>query len=205
VATVSGIGPVEPGEGTATYGDVIGAASERPRPADRWAALPRRSRRSALALAAASTLAGIAGYVCATSPGPPQPQLPPWPAQVTRVDYNGPGSDPPDRTGHTFTLRFDVTVTEGPPVTVQRIETSSGNVSNASTPATPFTVTPGRTTHFVLRFHVRDCHTLPREAVQAFLDVTLRNARAKQTESYIIDGDYPGDLFTALRSSCRAS
>jgi hypothetical protein len=52
---------------------------------------------------------------------------------------------------------------------------------------------------------VRDCRGVPREVVLAFLDVTLRNTRAIQQQSYIIGGDYPGDLFTALRTSCENS
>lgn len=205
---MSGIGPVEPGESTAPRErvDVIGPDSGTPRLSerlrDRWAALSGGQRRAVLALACATALAASAGYACATRPAPPAPQPPPWPAQVTRFAYTGPGSDGPDRTTRTFTLRFSVTVAEGPPVTVQAIGQSSDGVTTVAAPATPFTVEAGAEVQVVLRFRVRDCRGVPRAAVLAFLDVTLRNTRAIQQESYIIGGDYPGELFTALRASC---
>jgi hypothetical protein len=203
---MSGIGPVEPGESTTLRGpadvDVIGPETGAPRLSDRWAALPRGRRRAAVSVACATVLAALAGYAVATRPAPPEPPPPPWPAQATRFTYEGPGRDTPDRATRTFTLRFTVSVTEGPPVTVREIRLSSESVTTVSAPATPFTVEAGSEVPIVLRFHVRDCRGVPREVVLAFLDVTLRNTRAIQQESYIIGGDYPQDLFTALRRSC---
>jgi hypothetical protein len=197
---MSGIGPLEPGDGTTDPPEVIG--SDAPRLSERWAALPLRRRRTIAALAAATALGTLIGYGCATRPEPAAPPLAPYPAQATRVIYKGFDTDPPDRATRTFTLRFAVMVTEGPPVTVVKIGQSSDNLTTLATPATPFTVPPGRTVQFVLRFHVRNCSDRPREVVLAFLDVTLRNTRAIQKESYIIGGNYPVDLFRALYTSC---
>ncbi|MDX6347693.1 MAG: hypothetical protein QOF84_2483 [Streptomyces sp.] len=200
---MSGIGPLEPGEGTTAPSEVIG--SDAPRLYERWAALPLRRRRTIAALAAATALGTVIGYGCANRREPAAPPLAPYPAQATQVTYQGPGTQPPDSVTHTFTLRFAVTVTEGPPVTVQKIVESSGSTNTVTAPTLPFTVAAGRTAQVVLLFQVRDCRALPHEGVLAFLDVTLRNTRAIQKESYIIGGNYPGDLFTALRSSCRTA
>lgn len=206
---MSGIGPVEPGESTTMRGpadvDVIGRATGAPRLSDRWAALPRGRRRAVVSVAGATALAALAGYAVATRPAPPEPLPPPWPTQATSFEYNGPGWDTPDRATRTFTFRFTVSVTAGPPVTVRDIRLSSESVTTVAMPATPFTVEAGSEVRIVLRFHVRDCRGVPREVVLAFLDVTLRNTRAIQQQSYIIGGDYPGDLFTALRTSCENS
>ncbi|WP_164836370.1 Tat pathway signal sequence domain protein [Actinacidiphila soli] len=197
---MSGIGPLEPGDGTTDPPEVIG--SDAPRLSERWAALPLRRRRTIAALAAATALGTLIGYGCATRPEPAAPPLVPYPAQATQVTYKGHGTDPPDQATRTFTLRFALTVTKGSPVTVVKIGQPSDNLTTLVTPATPFTVPPGRTVLFTLRFHVRDCAGVPREVVLAFLDVTLRNTRAIQKESYIMGGDYSAILFKEVYTSC---
>jgi hypothetical protein len=198
---MSGIGPIEPGEGTgagpgaAQIHDIISGAA--PPPSD-------RRRRAALALTAAAALGALAGYAFATRPGPSAPAPDLWPAQITRFSYAGP-AEAADRDLGTFTFWFLITVAPGPPVTVQKIAQPYPGLITTVEPATPFTVHGGTTRRVSVHIYIRNCATLPLNAGISFIDVTLRNTRAIQTQSFIFDGRYPRELFESIRIICPRS
>lgn len=196
---MNAIGPVEPGEHT--YGQ-----EPAPPPAVRPRRPRTRRRRAAFALASALplTAAGLALY--ATRPEPPAPPPPPYPAQVVSVTYD-PGAPEPRPAGpHRF--RFAVTFeipderVTGSPVTVERITQPSAALSVTARPAPPFTVTAGSPRTALVTMHIHDCGKVPRNAALPFLEVTLRNARAIETQSFILGPAYAKDLSQAINKAC---
>jgi hypothetical protein len=57
----------------------------------------------------------------------------------------------------------------------------------------------GTTRRVSVHVYTRNCATLPLNAGISFIDVTLRNPRAIQTQSFIFDGRYPRELFESIR------
>lgn len=194
---VNAIGPVEPGEDTYDHEPAL-APPAPPAPHQ------RRRRRAALTLAAAA-LAGAAGltlYLTRPEPPPPPPPPPtPWPSQSVSVTYAGEMSRP--RSGdRSFTFAVAFAQESGPPVTVRRVTQPSAALSVSTGPPTPFTVKTGAPRKLIIRMHIRACGEVPRNAGLPFLEVTLRNKRAIEKQSYILGPEYANDLSGALASAC---
>ncbi|MFF5530969.1 Tat pathway signal sequence domain protein [Streptomyces cinerochromogenes] len=200
---MSGIGPLEPGEGT--------RAREGRREAGVTAPLATwytRHRRIAAALAAAAVLLSGGGYLHATRPQQPtvharrpHPQVP-YPVQVVDVTYldarTAPASAPP----HSFSFAVLVSVASGPPVTVTRVIQPYAGLSLSTEPPAPFRIRVDSARKITITMHVTECGKVPRNAGLPFLDVTLRNARAIQEQSFIPGPRYAQDLSHALEVAC---
>ena len=213
---MSGIGPVEPGEGTPqTPEDAPGTSGEAgPRPPaarTRLDAVRRRvtrfhgaHRRAVLAAATAVLLLDGGGYLYATRPHAPEPAAaaPPFPSQVVDVTYLGGHAVPPGTRPRTFAFDVLLGVESGPPVTVTRVSQPYDGLSLTSAPPTPFRIRAGSARGIVITMHVTECGKVPRNAGLPFLDVTLRNARAIQVHSYILGPRYAQDLSEALQVAC---
>lgn len=202
---MSGIGPVEPAEPAEprTGHDVIG--SDPPRLSDRWARLPARTRAAVLGTAAALAVTGALLLPPApASTAPPQPDLPPWPANVTEFTYAGVARRA-TAASPTGTFRFDISVRSGPPVTVYDITAGFTGLHARTTPDTSVSVPAGTARRIGLEISVADCAGLPLNPDLPFLDVTLRNARAIQQHSFIFSGAYSRDLSALLHTVCDAS
>ncbi|MFE7777344.1 Tat pathway signal sequence domain protein [Streptomyces sp. NPDC057445] len=193
---MSGVGPVEPGEGT--------WAAENPPPPHRrgpagpWAPHTARHRRTLTAVLALSAVGAGAFWLYATRP---RPDPGPWPAQVVSVSYEG-ATGALGRTDGT--LRFSVLVTtgQGPPVTVESIRQPSGALGLTASPSPPFAVKAGSARSVSIVIKVGDCGMAPRNAALPFLDVTLRNLRAKQDQSFILGDRYARDLARVVTDYC---
>ncbi|MER6128671.1 hypothetical protein ABT173_40150 [Streptomyces sp. NPDC001795] len=199
---MSGIGPVEPVEPVEPepVHDVIG--SDSPRLSDRWTGLPARTRGAALAAAAALAVTGTLLLLPEPpSAAPPEPDLPPWPVNVTEFAYAGVDHRAtPDHPVGTF--RFDVSVRSGTPVTVYGIKAGFTGLHARTTPNASITVRAGTTRRIALEISVSDCSGLALNADLPFLDVTLRNARAMQHHSFIFSGAFSRDLSALLHTAC---
>ncbi|MFF8730733.1 Tat pathway signal sequence domain protein [Streptomyces sp. NPDC015171] len=206
---MSGVGPPEPGEGTWARD---GRHPEGPRPAAgaraALAARYARHRRAALALLAAAVLLGGGGILYATRPPQPPPRAErpraqtPLPVQVADMTYldsrAAPASAPPRSFGFTVLL----SVTSGPPVTVTQVTQPYAGLSLATEPQVPFKTKSGSARKITITMHVTKCGKAPRNASLPFLDVTLRNVRAIQTQSFILGRRYAQDLSHALEVAC---
>jgi hypothetical protein len=153
-------------------------------------------------------MAALAGVLLLTAaperlPDPPEP-LPPWPAQAVLVSYQGPapGADPSDSV---FRMRIRFSVIGGPPVTVTALSEDYSGIRLVAVPAPPFQVRQGQARTVDLGIGVTDCGVAPRGLSLPFLNVTLRNTRAIQTESEILGDRYAHDLSVALLRQCHPS
>ncbi|MGV9317382.1 Tat pathway signal sequence domain protein [Streptomyces sp. NPDC003660] len=187
---MTGIGPLEPGEDTwAREAD------------DRRPAPPEWRRRTLLipAIACALLAAGSALWVTRPRPAPP-PELP-FPAQTVTVIFLAGRTTAPHR------LAFDVrlAVESGPPVTVTRVSQPYAGMSAESEPRAPFRTTPGSSRVITVTMRVTECGRVPKNAALPFLEVTLRNARAIQTQSFILGPRYTQYLSHALAEACGES
>ncbi|MFE7114872.1 Tat pathway signal sequence domain protein [Streptomyces sp. NPDC057654] len=200
---MSGIGPVEAGDGTAP-------ADERPAPTPtginprRWygrgATRPVRARRTAYALTAACALAAAAGYgYLHTTRQTPLP--PPRPNQVTEITYTG-RVTPPDRSRRTFAYQLRITVTDGPAVTVESITQPYPGLTITTRPRPPFTLRATAHRSVTVSSTVTRCAGLPHGVELPFLDVTLRSIRAIQNQSFLLGESYARDLSSSLRAIC---
>ncbi|MCS0606513.1 Tat pathway signal sequence domain protein, partial [Streptomyces sp. LP11] len=189
---MSGVGPVEPGEGTRAWDEPSERAGGR---GERGRGSPRsrcgRHRRMVLAGLALAVLLGGVGLCHATRArrpahaSPPAPQVP-YPAQAVDVTYLD-GSPVPAR-GFRFTVLLSVA--SGAPVTVTRVTQPYAGLSLRTEPPAPFRTVAGSARKITISAHVTDCGKAPRNAGLPFLDVTLRNARAIQTQSFILGDRY---------------
>lgn len=186
------IGPVEPGEDT--Y-DHESARPGRPRPR------PPRFRRTTLAAATAAIIGAAAIGFHVTRPEPPPPPPPPWPSQSVSVTYEGDMSRP-RAGGRTFSFAVAFAQESGPPATVRRIAQPSAALSVSTSPLTPFEVKSGPPRKLIITMHIRECGEVPRNAGLPFLEVTLRNVRANEKQSYILGPEYANDLSAALTAAC---
>ncbi|GGQ43252.1 Tat pathway signal sequence domain protein [Streptomyces asoensis] len=226
---MSGVGPVEPGEGThardtpadtpvrdfpagAPAGaDPLAAGSpgaDAATPAARLlrgpAHLYAAHRRAALtALTAALLLAG-GGYLWATRPHDTRQAAPapPFPSQVVDVSYLGEVAVPPGTRPRSFAFAVLLGVDSGPPVTVTRVTQPYAGLSLTSAPRAPFRTKAGAAHKVVVTMRVTECGKTPRGVGLPFLDVTLRNARAIQVHSFILGPRYAHDLSEALQVAC---
>ncbi|WP_055491759.1 hypothetical protein [Streptomyces sp. TP-A0356] len=200
---MSGVGPVEPGEGTHA-GDVqdrdVSLLLTPPR--GRLAGLYDLHRRAVLVAAAVAALLAGGGYLYATRPQEPPPPAPPYPSQVVDITYLNSGAMPEDAPARSFSFAVALRVQSGPPVTVTRITQPYTGLSVTSTPRPPFRTSAGSVRTIAITMHVTECGKVPESAGLPFLDVTLRNARAIQEQSFILGSRYAQDLSQALQVAC---
>lgn len=201
---MSGIGPVEPGEGTHAWGALDAPPLPR-RPRGRLADLYSRHRRAILGTLACSVLIAGGGYLYATRPQPPAALPPPYPSQVTDVHYLSWEPTPEGAPERSFSLGVELTVLAGPPVTVTRISQPYAGLSVKSTPMAPFRTTAGSSRKIIVTMHVTQCRKVPWNAGLPFLDVTLRNTRAIEVHSFILGQRYAQQLSEALQVACSNS
>ncbi|MFF5186295.1 Tat pathway signal sequence domain protein [Streptomyces sp. NPDC000345] len=217
---MSGIGPVEPGEGTHAWDATAGAGthagstptgapapSPHPSPHPRLARLTllyAAHRRAVLATVTAVGLLAGGGLLYATRPHGREQATPrpPFPAQVVDVSYLGGHTVPPGAPPHTLAFEVLLNVESGPPVTVTRVSQPYAGVSLTSDPRAPFRTGAGSARKIVIALHVTECGKVPENAGLPFIDVTLRNARAIQVRSFILGPRYARDLSQALQVAC---
>ncbi|MFE0350412.1 Tat pathway signal sequence domain protein [Streptomyces griseoluteus] len=187
---MTGIGPLEPGEGT--WAREPAEARPAPRP---W----RRRTLLIPATACAALAAGAALWITRPRPAPP-PELP-FPAQTVTVSFLAGRTTAPHR------LAFDVrlAVQPGPPVTVTRVSQPYAGLSAESEPRAPFRTAAGSSRVIAVTMRVTECGRVPKNAALPFLEVTLRNARAIQTQSFILGPRYTRYLSRALAEACGES
>ncbi|GEC04129.1 hypothetical protein SSP24_17840 [Streptomyces spinoverrucosus] len=193
---LSGVGPIEPGEGTHAWAPPPAA---RP-PRERAARFRTRHRRAVLATTSATALAAVGAYLYVTRPEAPPPPAPPPPSQTVRVTYLGPLGAEATPTGFRFTVA--VTAHSGPQVTVTRISQPYEGLSLTANPHPPFRTRTGIPHKIEITMKVTDCGKVPRNAGLPFLDVTLRNTRAIEAHSFILGERYAQDLSDALQVAC---
>ena len=206
---MSGIGPLEPGEGTHAR-DNARAGQPRSPGRIRAALVSRytRHRRTALSLAALAVLLAGGGYLRATRPQPPppaptpQPTRAPYPAQVTDVTYLDGLPTEAGAAPHSFAFEVLLGVDSGPPVTVTRVTQPYAGLTLKTDPAAPFRTRAGSARMITITMHVTECGKVPKDAGMPFLDVTLRNTRAIQNHSYILGSRYAQHLSRALKVAC---
>ncbi|CAL9426887.1 hypothetical protein SUDANB15_01954 [Streptomyces sp. enrichment culture] len=195
---MSGVGPVEPGEGTHVR-DAPFAPRPRRGPLERYFEQHRRAVLGALLISA--VLAG-SGYLHATRPRPESPPAPPHPSQVTTVAYLNPQAVDVETDPRSFSFGVEVTVESDPPVTVTRISQPYAGLSVTSDPRTPFRTKAGSPRKIMITMRVTECGKVPRNVGLPFLDVTLRNTHAIQMHSFILGPRYAQDLSHALQVAC---
>ncbi|WP_055590799.1 hypothetical protein [Peterkaempfera griseoplana] len=189
------VGPVEAVDGSGTV------AAAPPRDAPPAAVLPFAHRRVAMGC----TLAVLLLLTAAPEPPPgPPPVPPPWPAAVTSVVYRGPVAAARQTAG-TLRALVVVTVVAGPPVTVTAVSQDYAGMALVTAPDPPVVVRRGRPWTAELRITVTNCALAPRGLSLPFVNVTLRNTRAIQTESEILGERYAHDLSAAVRRQCHPS
>jgi antitoxin (DNA-binding transcriptional repressor) of toxin-antitoxin stability system len=211
---VSGIGPLEPGEGTRAWDAPGPDDPPRTTPAHGpLARLHQRHRRAVLTAAVLILLLAGGGYLHATrdhtprpapsAPSSPSPSPPPFPSQVTDVSYLDAVVTPPGDTGaRSFSFAVLVSVRSGPPVTVTHIGQPYAGLSVTSEPRPPFRTKAGSAQKIVITMHVKECTEVPESATLPFLNVTLRNVRTIQAHSFILGPRYAQDLSHALQVAC---
>ncbi|MEV6181843.1 Tat pathway signal sequence domain protein [Streptomyces sp. NPDC052016] len=200
---MSGVGPVEPGEGTRAWKPPASDAPSLSRlllkRAVSWSA---RHRRVALVTGSAAVLLAGAGYLHATRTPPPPSVPPPFPSQVVAIAYLGAQAPPAGAAGRSFRFGVEITTRAGPPVTVVRISQPYAGLSVSAAPAPPFRGSSGSAKTVVITMQVADCANAPRGVGLPFLDVTLRNTRAMEDHSFILGDRYAHDLSQALQVAC---
>ncbi|TQJ48338.1 Tat pathway signal sequence domain protein [Streptomyces sp. NBC_00080] len=221
---MSGVGPVEPGEGTHAWetpeaahapahasgradtsealgADASTAAARLLRGLVRRHAAHRRA--TSAVLATAVLLAG-GGYLYATRPHDAEQAAPapPFPSQVVDVSYLGEVALPPGARPRSFAFDIVFGVESGPPVTVTRLAQPYPGLSLTSTPRAPFRTKAGSARKVVITMRVTECGKVPKNVGLPFVDVTLRNARAIQVHSFILGTRYAHDLSAALQVAC---
>ncbi|MFF8967974.1 Tat pathway signal sequence domain protein [Streptomyces sp. NPDC014995] len=201
---MSGIGPVEPGEGTRAREGADAPGSGRSRPRGHLARYYDGHRRAVLAVLVAAALLAGGGHLYLTRPHDPGPATvePPYPSQVVDVTYVGVRAVPSGARPRTFAFEVLLSVESGPPVTTTRLAQPYAGLSLTSAPRAPFRTTAGSARKIVVMMRVTECGKAPRNAGLPFLDVTLRNARAIQVHSFILGPRYAEDLSQALQVAC---
>lgn len=196
---VSGIGPVEPDGDTRPLDPPPDAPHPRSGPLARTT---RRHRRTAAAtLLALAVLAGGA-LLHFTRPRPEPPPESRFPSQTTSFRYlymqvRDTGARSPE-----FEFTIQALTESDAPVAVLGISQPYAGLSLTSRPATPLRVNGGGSRKIAVTVRVTECGRAPRNAGLPFLDVTLRNTRAKEAHSYILGARYARDLSTALEVAC---
>ncbi|MFF1443705.1 Tat pathway signal sequence domain protein [Streptomyces sp. NPDC058295] len=219
---MSGVGPVEPGEGTHAWEtaegahtpvrtdaldpSILGPDASTPavRPLRRLVRFHAAHRRAASAVLGAVVLLAGGGYLYATRPHDTEQAAPapPFPSQVVDVSYLGEVAVPPGTRPRTFAFDIVLGVESGPPVTVTRVAQPYLGLSLTSAPRAPFRTKAGSARKVVLTMRVTECGKVPKNVGLPFVDVTLRNARAIQVHSFILGTRYAHDLSAALQVAC---
>lgn len=200
---LSGVGPVEPGEGTCAWDTVEHPpASGHRQTLERLAAVCARHRRAVLGAAGACVLLSGGGYLFATRPHSPPPDPAPYPSQAIDIRYLGREGSQADPPGGSFTFAVRVTALSGPTITVMGISQPYAGLSLTSVPRPPFRTRTGFGHKIIVTMNVTECASTPRNAGLPFLDVTLRNTRAMEDHSYILGERYAHDFAEALRATC---
>jgi hypothetical protein len=193
VSGTTGIGPVEPGEGT--------HARDLPEPEAAPPPDPTR-RRTTLALAVTAAVLAGGGYLYATRPHDPPPPEVPYPAQTVALAFLDDRPTPPGAPPRSFSFAVRMSVLDGPPVTVSRMSQPYAGLSLNETPRAPFRTKARSPREITITMHVTDCGRVPKDAGLPFLDVTLRNTRAIQVQSFILGPRYAQHLSHALKVAC---
>ncbi|KFG00542.1 Tat pathway signal sequence domain protein [Streptomyces europaeiscabiei] len=200
---MSGVGPVEPGEGTRARD--VPEADLAPPPAPphgRFTRVYARHRRALLAAAVAVAVLAGGGYLYATRPKPePEPEAP-YPSQALGVSYLGPVTRAAKAPRASFGFEVELSVRSGPPVTVERMTQPYAGLSLRTDPRTPVRIGTDRPRKIVITMRVTECGKAPENAGLPFLDVTLRNTRAIEAHSFILGERYAQDLSDALQVAC---
>ncbi|MGW2884511.1 Tat pathway signal sequence domain protein [Streptomyces griseoruber] len=206
---MSGVGPIEPGEGTHAWDThpaepPAGAPAPPRTPPARLHRLLSDHRRAALAALTTVGLLAACALLYVTRPQEREPAIPepPFPAQVVDVTYVGEHTVPPGTRPHTLAFEVLLSVDSGPPVTVTRVSQPYAGVSLTSAPRAPFRTKAGSARKIVVTMHVAECGKVPENAGLPFIDVTLRNKRAIQVQSFILGPRYAHDLSRALQVAC---
>ena len=172
-----------------------------------WHGGSRRRRLALLAtglVAAATALAwGAAMLVRPSAPAAPTAQPVPWPAQAAAVRYSRLLTDRTDPTQ--FTVVLTVADTSAAPLNLERVEQPYRGVEATSASPLPLLILPGTPQTVWVHMTVRDCSLTPRADILPFIDVTLSNLRAIQTQSEILGSGYAGDLHAAISAACPSS
>jgi hypothetical protein len=147
-------------------------------------------------------IAAVLGYLHLTRPEPPPEPAPPYPSPVVDITYDGKTSPPPGAPRGAFTFAVTLSVSSGPPVSVQSITQPSSALSLTAVPRPPFRTQAGHSRRLVLTIHVRECGKAPRKARLPFISVTLRNTRAIAEHSFILGEHYAEDLSSAMEATC---
>ncbi|MEV5253360.1 Tat pathway signal sequence domain protein [Streptomyces werraensis] len=196
---MSGIGPVEPDGDTRPLDPPPVVARSRSEPLTR---MPRRHRRATAAafLAVAVLAAGALLYLTRPRPEPP-PELR-FPSQTTSFRYLYMQVRDTRTTAPEFEFTIQALAESDAPVTVLSISQPYAGLSLTSRPATPLRVKGGGSRKIAVIVRVSECGKVPRNAGLPFVDVTLRNTRAKEAHSYILGARYARDLSMALKVAC---
>ncbi|MEU6401870.1 Tat pathway signal sequence domain protein [Streptomyces sp. NPDC046985] len=206
---MNGVGPLEPGEGTHAQDARDTYDPAAPHPAHprggRAARLIGRRRGVVLTVATVAAALAVGGFLYAARDPQPPPPAPPFPSQVVDVSYLDAVAPPSGSPPRSFSFAVLVDVDSGPPVTVDRISQPYAGLSVTATPRTPFRTEAGSARKVILTLHVTECGKAPVNAGLPFLDVTLRNARAREVHSFILGTRYARALSESLRDACDAA
>ncbi|MGW7515627.1 hypothetical protein ACWGJ2_08530 [Streptomyces sp. NPDC054796] len=184
--------------------EVLAAGDESRRLHERWEALPRRVRRTAVTALGLALLAAATGYALAVRPGPPHapPRArAPYPAQAVSVSFSRISDVSPDE--GTFTIELLASTTS--PVSVERVTQGYESLDLTSASPHPVEVTAYSPKKLILRARIISCRGLPIDAGMPFLEVTLRNTRAVQDFSVIPGERYAHELTRVFRTVCGPS
>ncbi|MFE7761648.1 Tat pathway signal sequence domain protein [Streptomyces sp. NPDC057438] len=202
---MSGIGPVEPGEGTHPTDVVDAGPGAAPAPPRGRCGRGYTLHRRAVLTAAVAAVALAGGYLYATRPEPaPRPgaTAPPYPSQAIGVVYLGRVAPPAGAPRTSFRFEVEMRLLSGPPVTVERMTQPYAGLSLRTDPRTPVRIGTNTPRRIVVTMRVTACETAPENPGLPFLDVTLRNMRAMEAHSFMLGERYTRDLSDALQVAC---
>lgn len=211
--------------------EVLASGRESPGPGELWYGLTARTRRTAAA-AACLLLLAAGGYAVAVQAsgtprtsqqeqgrgteqapqeaerqnGPvPETALPsathrrmPYPAQSARITFDRLTVSSGAR--RTFTVRLQAAATSS--LTVLGVGQGYEGLDVSLAGQEPVTVRPGATRTLIVNAKVTDCEGVSFRARSPFLNVTLRNNRARQELSVIPGERYADALVHAFRTLC---
>ena len=210
---IGGVGPLESADDDPTVpaelqiNESTGFGVER-RLSSWWRGLAQPLRHGLLAAAALAAVGALALALATAGDAPrhrPQAQQTrgpvPWPAQITEVQYAGmaPGNDP---RSNQFAFLLSVVDQDSGSVTIHHIAQPYAGLYVTTEDPLPIGVPPGETRIVRVLAEVRDCSRIPARDQLPFIDVTLSNLRAIQTQSEILGGSYGDDLSRELDERC---
>lgn len=172
-----------------------------------WHGLGRTARRSLLA-AAAVALGALAvpalqtdrAGVPAPAPPSPLPYLVPWPSEITDVTYAG--IIPEDLSGRRFVILLQIAVSGPVPVSISQFGQFHAGMLLTPADGLPLTVAPGTSRIVHVLADVQDCERAPGQYDLPFIDITLTDDRATQTQSEFLGGTYAEDLHRQIARGC---